>query len=427
AKIGYSPPSGLGRRYCCTRDGDGIDPLGFPMEGWAEGDMHGAYEVVMPLDGLDQAVAGFVGWGLGFSVPVVIIGGLIFRFVLRNQVGGPLANTVNRMREIAEGDGDLTQRLPEKSKDEIGDLARAFNGFVGKIHDVIAAVVRDSTEMANQSTSLVASGKQTSSQLNASQMEGQQISAAAQELAASATEVSQRSTHAQEHSVRSGQLAGEGGSSVEQLVQEVEGISEAVSEAGETIERLAGRSSDIGSVIDVINEIADQTNLLALNAAIEAARAGEHGRGFAVVSDEVRKLADRTTAATEDISGLVKAIQEEANSAKERMTSSMDLVTSGRAKASSAGEGLSAILESTSGVRESVDSIAAAAEQQAAASDQVSESILKVVKTMTDAATTSDKLSAALESLSGKATRMRGEMNRFKLRDDRENGTGAGS
>ena len=406
-------------------DGDGFDPLGFKMEQWAEGDMHGAYEVVMPMSTLDQNVAGFVGWGLGISLPVVIVGGLIFRWALRRQVSAPLEGAIERMQQIADGDGDLTQRLPDESKDEIGSLGRAFNTFVSKIHDVIATVAYVSTEMSEATTSLASSGEQASRQLNDSQNETAQISAAAQEMAASATEVSQRSVQAQQHAQRSGELASEGGTAIREMVHEVEQIAGAVADVGTTIERLASSSTDIGTVVDVINEIADQTNLLALNAAIEAARAGEHGRGFAVVSDEVRKLADRTTKATEDISKLVGSIQEEASTAKERMETGMHSVESGRQKAGQAGSGLDSILEGAGGVRESVDSIAAASEQQASASDQVSKSIGSVVQTVTDASTMTTELSGSLQSLATKADQLNDSMSRFKLRaEDRRKNEG---
>ena len=406
-------------------DGDGVDPLGFEMERWAVGDMHGAYEVVMPLSTLDRSVAGFVGWGLGLSLPVMLVGGLMFRWALRRQVTTPLNSAIERMREIADGDGDLTQRLPEATNDEIGGLGRAFNTFVSKIHDVVATVVGVSTELSESTTTLASTGQQASRQLGDSQNETAQISAASQQMAASASEVSQRAVQAQEHAQRSGELASEGGAAIRDMVGEVEQIAGAVADVGTTIERLAQSSSDIGSVVDVINEIADQTNLLALNAAIEAARAGEHGRGFAVVSDEVRKLADRTTKATEDIATLVGSIQEEATTAKQRMDAGMQSVAGGREKAAQAGGGLDSILEGASGVRETVDSIAAASEQQACASDQVSRSIGSVVQTVSDASSVTTQLSEALQSLSAKADQLRDAMSRFKLRaDDRRENEG---
>ncbi|MEM7756084.1 MAG: methyl-accepting chemotaxis protein [Planctomycetota bacterium] len=397
-------------------DGDGYDPLGFPMEGWSEGDMHGAYEVVMPLEPMDQSVASFVGWGAGLSLIVVGVGGLGFRWVLGQQMTRPLNSTIAQLREISEGDGDLSKRLPEDRKDEIGELARAFNKTMGTIHDMVFNVVGVSREVVEQTGELAASGEATATRLAEGDQAAGQIAAASQQLAATASEVRDRSTQARDHAQTSGAQARDGGEMMQRLVSEVESIAGSVGSATETIERLAERSNDIGMVIEVINEIAEQTNLLALNAAIEAARAGEHGRGFAVVSDEVRKLADRTTNATDEITKLIGAIQSEAGQARERIQVGMESVSAGRQQADEAGRGLSEIVSGVSSVSDSIDSIAAASEQQAAASEEVSSTIATLSSTLSESASTSRELTGALGTLNARSEEMVRALSRFKLR-----------
>jgi len=397
-------------------DGDGLDPLGFVMEGWSEGDMHGAYEVVMPLEPMDQNVASFVGWGAGLSLAVVGVGGLGFRWVLRQQMTKPLTSTIAQLREISEGDGDLSKRLPDERRDEIGELARAFNRTMGTIHDMVENVVGVSREVVRQTAELAERGEVTAARLAEGDQAAGQIAAASQELAATANEVADRSTQARDHARVSGDQARDGGEAMRQLVAEVESIAGSVGQATETIERLADRSNDIGMVIEVINEIAEQTNLLALNAAIEAARAGEHGRGFAVVSDEVRKLADRTTNATDEITKLIGAIQSEAGQARERIQTGMESVTAGRQQADEAGRGLSNIVAGVASVGDSIDSIAAASEQQATASEEVSSTIATLSSTLTESASTSRELSGALSNLNSRSEQMVHALSRFKLR-----------
>ncbi|MCX5689883.1 MAG: methyl-accepting chemotaxis protein, partial [Planctomycetota bacterium] len=213
----------------------------------------------------------------------------------------------------------------------------------------------------------------------------------------------------------SGKAATEGGQVVQETIQGMRAIAEAVTAGASSVQELGRRGEQIGEIIKVINDIADQTNLLALNAAIEAARAGEHGRGFAVVADEVRKLADRTTNATEEIAQSIQAIQQETQGAVAKMNMGTSQVEVGVGRATKAGESLRAIVSSAEDVALMIRSIAAAAEEQSAAGEQVSRSIQGINSVTSETANGAEQAAQAAADLSAKAESLRGLVSSFRL------------
>lgn len=352
---------------------DGKDVLGFRMESWPVGYMHGAYEVQMPLDTMDAQVAGFFTNGLVFTLPIICLAGGGMYYVVRLLLGRPVSRLVEVMKFA--GDGDLTQRVDVRSNDEMGDLGKRFNDFLVNLGSIVSEVRGSSDRVASASNEIASSAEQMSSGLRLQEEKTQQVAAAVEEMSHSVSEVAGKSADASAAAEESQQLAEEGGQIVTGTVETMQGIAVEVNASAQTVNSLGQQSETIGEIIGVINDIADQTNLLALNAAIEAARAGEHGRGFAVVADEVRKLAERTQQATEEVSQSIRGIQGETKSAVKRIEAGTERVDQGVELASSAGRALTTIVESSQSLQSMVRGIAAAAEEQSAASGEIARAV----------------------------------------------------
>jgi methyl-accepting chemotaxis protein len=396
-------------------NGDGIDPVGKRMENWAIGDMHGAYEVAMPLTPMDAQVAGFFKQGMMVTVPLVLIavGGLflMIRFVLTK----PLNTVIELMKDVATGDGDLTKRMDLNRGDEIGQLGSWFDTFLEKMHGIITDISGVTRQVAAASTEIAASSEEMAAGLGEQQNQTQQASAAVQQLTQSVAEVARQSTDASKAAADSRERATEGGSVVQETVLEISAIASQVDESAQAVTELGRRSEEIGGIIAVINDIADQTNLLALNAAIEAARAGEHGRGFAVVADEVRKLAERTTQATEEVGNSIREIQNETAIAVERIESGSKRMNAGVELAQSAGSALEEIVNSSGQLLSQVQGIAAASEEQAQAAEEIARSIDQVNAVAMESSEGASQAAQAAADLSQGSEQMQQLIDRFKL------------
>jgi methyl-accepting chemotaxis protein len=395
--------------------GDGKDAVGFTMENWKPGYMHGSYHVVLPLAPMDQQVAGFITGGLVWTVPLVIGAVVLFIVLLRSLFGKPVAALIARIREI-QADNDLTKRVEVRSRDEVGQLGECFNGFVDTLQGVIGDVAGSTHEVAGAATQIAASSEQIASGMQEQSSQITQVSSAVEEMSASIVEVARKSGEAANGAQDSGKAAEEGGGVVRETIVGMNSIAEAVTAGAASVSELGKRGEQIGQIIEVINDIADQTNLLALNAAIEAARAGEHGRGFAVVADEVRKLADRTTKATEEIAQSIQAIQSETGEAVTKMNAGTEQVTVGVEKATEAGKSLERIVAGAQNVAENVQSIAAAAEQQSAAAEEVSRNIESITAVTAQSTEGAQQAAQAATQLSGKAEELLSIVNRFKIK-----------
>jgi methyl-accepting chemotaxis protein len=325
-----------------------------------------------------------------------------------------LNKIAQRAEALAQGDGDLTQRLDESS-DEIGTMAKWVNAFIQKVHDTIAQVAVTTNQVVEASNQ-IANLSQQMSQANDSQAtQVTSIAAAVEEMSQSVAVASEQSADAASSAEQSGKIATEGGRVVQQTVAGMTSIHEAVTVSGRSVQALGERSEQIGQVIMVINDIADQTNLLALNAAIEAARAGEHGRGFAVVADEVRKLADRTTKATGEIAGSIKAIQQETHQAVQQMQGVSTEVGEGVERATTAGESLEEIVTSTQRVARMIQSIAASSDEQARATEQVACSLETIRSLSSQTSSDSNEAARTARVLIDKAGELQSRVHQFKL------------
>gem|GEM_PF-5376903 len=311
--------------------------------------------------------------------------------------------------------GDLTHSIDTSRRDEFGVMATQLHTAMESVRETIAGVSMSSQSVAAAATQIAASAEEMSQTLKTQEHEAQQVSAAVSQMSASVVEVARKSGDAANNAKESGEQASAGGEIVRKTVDEMTTIDSEVTHAAGAVEDLAARSETIGKVIGVINDIAEQTNLLALNAAIEAARAGEHGRGFAVVADEVRKLAERTSTATKEVATTVQSIQVGTRDAVEKIKACTTRVQDGVKLANQAGGALERIVQGSGGVQAMVASIAAAAEEQSAASDQVARSIQSITASSQESAQAATQAAQAAANLSQQSETLRELVLRFKV------------
>ncbi|WP_298439445.1 methyl-accepting chemotaxis protein [Geobacter sp.] len=347
-----------------------------------------------------------------FTVAAVLIGCL---FAISLSITTSLRTVIGRLHDIADGDGDLTKRIELSRRDEFGELARCFNNFVEKLHAIIYQVSQSTLQVASASFQLQATAAQMAEGAETAVAQANAASTASEELAASTYEIAGNCATVAESSHCANESARTGVAVVDETITVMGRIAERVKDSAQTVESLGARGDQIGAIISTIEDIADQTNLLALNAAIEAARAGEQGRGFAVVADEVRALAERTSRATREISQMIKSIQSETREAVSAMEQGVKEVARGTGEASRSGEALRQILEQFATLNSQVNQIATAADEQTRTTAEISTSIVRIsniIQTTAKGATDSAEAAGGLARL---AEELKGLVSRFKL------------
>ncbi len=362
---------------------------------------------------LDEVTAtqSFVMLLLGFG----LVAGIAGAFLTSRAITSSLSQAVVAMKDIAEGEGDLTQRLTVKSKDEVGQLAGAFNTFMDKIQGLVAEVAGSVTQLASAAEQMSVITSETSHGVSQQQRETDQVatamnemSATAQEMARNATEAA-NSAHAADSETRTGQKV------VSDTVDAINALAEEVEHAGNVIQKVEQDSENIGTVLYVIKDIAEQTNLLALNAAIEAARAGEQGRGFAVVADEVRTLASRTQESTEEIQSMIEQLQAGTRSAVEVMTESRERAQAGVAQAAQTGSSLQSIAQSVNMINEMNTQIATASEEQSAVAEEINQNIVNISHVADQTSGGAEQLASASDELARLSTQLQSLVGQFKV------------
>jgi methyl-accepting chemotaxis protein len=333
-----------------------------------------------------------------------------------DNIAGPLQETSMVMNFMS--DGDLTVRILGEYVGELQKLKENINNMTDSITDLLLQVAgsADITASTAAELSAIAETLAASAAENSAQVD--EIATAIEEMSRTISENAMGATRASEVAERSKQIASEGGQAVIQTVNKMKEIASVVRASADKIEKLGESSKQIGEIISVIDEIADQTNLLALNAAIEAARAGEQGRGFAVVADEVRKLAERTTEATKQIANMIKGIQKETEEAVRAMKQGTDEVNSGILLADQAGKALEEIMHSTQEVWDMINQIAAATEEQSSTAEQVAKNVSSISQVTADTANRVQDIAKSTEDLAKQTEVLRTLLERFKLQKE---------
>lgn len=355
---------------------------------------------------------------LVFSITLsVVLGGIavLMGFLVMNSITTPLSRMLGMLKDIAEGEGDLTRRLDTGRNDEFGELSRWFNRFVDNIHAIISQVAGNTGQVSAAASQLQSTAVQIATAAEEVACQTVTVATASEEMSATSNDIAQNCSLASEISSRANQTATGGAAVVQETLEGMQNIAERVQESARTVESLGARSDQIGAIVGTIEDIADQTNLLALNAAIEAARAGEQGRGFAVVADEVRALADRTTKATKEIGEMIKAIQRETAGAVGSMENGVREVEKGMESSRKSGEALRQIVDAIGEVSMQVHQIATAAEEQTAVTGEISSNIHQITDVVHDTARGAHDTAAAASQLSSLATELQRMVGRFKL------------
>ena len=351
----------------------------------------------------------------GVMVAIVMAIVVLTYFLLRSMVLKPINEMMLISKDIAQGEGDLTKRVPVHGTDEIASLGGYFNMFIEKLQKMIGKVAHVTDKVASASVELSATAEEISKGTDTLTSRASQTAAAVEEMNATVSQVAQNSGKAATLAQETVKTAKDGGSVVSDTISGMQQLSDAVSSSATIIAELGKSSDQIGEIVRVIEDIADQTNLLALNAAIEAARAGEQGRGFAVVADEVRKLAERTTKATKEIGDMIRQIQQDTRGAVESMQQGTVKVTSGVDLVNRTGEALSRIVEMVSESADMIRQIAVASEEQSVATQQIANDIENVAKVTKESASGASESAKASHDLSQLATELQGIVGSFKL------------
>ncbi|PMU09176.1 methyl-accepting chemotaxis protein [Pseudomonas sp. FW305-20] len=339
--------------------------------------------------------------------------GMLAAWAITRQIVIPLSQTLKVAERVAAG--DLTQNLISERQDELGQLQRSMQSMTLGLRELIGGIGDGVTQIANAAEELSAVTEQTRAGVNSQKVETDQVATAMNEMTATVQEVARNAEEASEAAVAADQQAREGDKVVGEAIAQIERLATEVGNSTEAMGHLKRESDKIGSVLDVIKSVAQQTNLLALNAAIEAARAGEAGRGFAVVADEVRSLAQRTQKSTEEIEELIVGLQTGTQQVATIMDNSRSLTDSSVELTRRAGGSLESITRTVSAIQSMNQQIAAAAEQQSAVAEEINRSVLNVRDVSEQTSAASEETAASSVELARLGTHLQMLVGRFKV------------
>ncbi|WP_448549328.1 methyl-accepting chemotaxis protein [Thalassotalea fusca] len=384
-----------------------------PKTGWSLNDVRGILEVQVPIDEqLRNAAA--LNTTIGGIVIIALIAtvSLLF-FMFRKIVSSRLREVHHALVEIAEGEGDLSKRLNDEPKDEIGVIAEAFNTFMEQLSRTLTRINDQIQQLTGATANMENITKETQSGAAQQHMLTEQIATSMSEMTSSTDEVTTIASNTADRSQTTLEETRSGTKTVQENLASVEQLSQMMAKASEVVQTLESDSQNIGGVLDVIRGIAEQTNLLALNAAIEAARAGEQGRGFAVVADEVRTLASRTQESTEEINKMIEQLQSGAKNAVESMAQGSESISVSQEKANLTNEVIMSVGSAVAEIQTQNMQLSEAANAQSSIGMEINTNIENIKNVSTTTSQSSDELLQLAEEINSAVNTINRQLSKF--------------
>jgi methyl-accepting chemotaxis protein len=349
-----------------------------------------------------------------FSLAIILIMALLVLLIARSIVR-PLRDSVQAMANIASGESDLTRALEAQGNDEITQLARHFNTFTAKMRDVIGQLKASATGLEQASTELGENAEQAQARSQQQSQQMELVATAVNEVTYGVQDVAKNAEHAAREMRDAEAQAQQGQVNIDSSLRQIEHLSSTINQAVEVIRTLSSQSTQIGGVLEVISSIAEQTNLLALNAAIEAARAGEQGRGFAVVADEVRLLAQRTQKSTAEIQGMIERLQTHSDAAVKVIADSSRASQLTIEQANQAGQSLSSISQALRNLNSLNASIASATLEQSHVVEDINQNVTQAAQLSLNTAMAAEQSTGASQHLRGMSEQLNSLLRQFRV------------